>query len=268
MRFVTANGIVLHHRIDEPARSDGSAPTLVFSNSLGTDYRIWDRLAGLLGSGFRLVRYDKRGHGLSDATPGPYALDDHVSDLAALLDHLGVGPAIIVGLSVGGMIAQGLSAARPELVKALVLCDTAHKIATPEIWNERIAAVEDGGIAAIAEATLGRWFSLAFHEERAQELAGWRNMLTRTPRVGYLGTSAAIRDTDLTAAAEAIAVPTLCIVGSEDGSTPPDLVRSLAALVRDADFEVIEGAGHLPCIEKPEAMASLMTRFLVKSGLV
>ena len=268
MRFATANGIVLHHRIDEPAAPGGAAPTLVFSNSLGTDYRIWDRLAGLLGSDYRLVRYDKRGHGLSDSTPGPYALDHHVSDLAALLDHLDAGPAIVVGLSVGGMIAQGLSAARPDLVKALVLCDTAHKIATPEIWNERIAAVEDGGIAAIAEATLGRWFSRAFHEERADELAGWRNMLTRTPAAGYLGTSAAIRDADLTAAAEAIAVPTLCLVGSEDGSTPPDLVRSLAELVPGADFEVIEGAGHLPCIEKPEVMASLVTGFFEKSGLV
>jgi len=268
MRFATANGIVLHHRVDEPDGTIEIAPTLVFSNSLGTDYRIWDRLAGLIGPRFRLVRYDKRGHGLSDAPPGPYKLDDHIADLAALLDHLGIGPAIVVGLSVGGMIAQGLSAARPDLVKALVLCNTAHKIATPEIWNERIAAVREGGIAAISEATLERWFSRAFHTERAQELAGWRHMLTRTPAEGYLATSAAIRDTDLTAAAQAISVPTLCVGGSEDGSTPPDLVRSLAALIPGAGFEVIEGAGHLPCIEKPDALASLTTGFFDKASLI
>ena len=144
------------------------------------------------------------------------------------------------------MIAQALASARPDLVRGLVLMDTAHKIGTPEMWGERIAAIRAGGIASIADAILARWFSPDFHAHRAAELAGWRNMLTRTPVEGYLGCCAAIRDADLTAAARALSVPTLCMVGDMDGSTPPDLVAELAGLVPDAQLVTIAGAGHLP----------------------
>ena len=130
-----------------------------------------------------------------------------------------------------GMIAQALARARPDLVRGLVLMDTAHKIGTAEMWNERIAAIRAGGIASIADAILARWFSPAFHRDQPAELAGWRNMLTRTPVEGYLGCCAAIRDADLTEAARGLAVPTLCMVGDQDGSTPPELVAELAGLV-------------------------------------
>ncbi len=262
MRFATVNGIVMHHAVDGPA----DAPALVFSNSLGTDFRIWDRICELIGPRCRMVRYDKRGHGLTDATAGPYVIEDHVSDLAALLDHLGVTQAIVCGLSVGGMIAQGL-AARPGLVRGLVLCDTGHKIGPPEMWDARIEAIREGGISALAEPILERWFSPAFHAERADELAGWRNMLVRTPVEGYLGTAAGIRDADLTEQARAITVPTLCVCGSEDGATTPELVRSLAELIPGARFELIDGAGHLPCVESPDVLAGLITRFFEETGL-
>jgi 3-oxoadipate enol-lactonase len=264
MAFVNANGIVLHHALD----GDQAAPALVFSNSLGTDFRIWDQVAARLGDRFRLIRYDSRGHGLSACPPEPYAIEDNVADLAALLDHLGVSSAVVVGLSVGGMIAQGLSAARPELVKGLVLCDTAHRIGPPEMWNDRIAAIRQGGIEALAEPILERWFSGNFRRERPAELAGWRAMLTRTPVEGYLGTCAAIRDGDLSAAARAISVPCLCVVGSEDGATPPDLVRSLASLIPGARFELVQGVGHLPCIEVPDLLADRISDFLRQADLV
>jgi 3-oxoadipate enol-lactonase len=262
--FTRANGIVLHHGLD----GTGAAPALVFSNSLGTDYRIWDRVAARLGDRFRLIRYDSRGHGLSGCPPGPYTIEDNVADLAALLDHLDVSGAVVVGLSVGGMIAQGLSAARPELVKGLVLCDTAHRIGPPELWNERMAAVRTDGIEALAEPILERWFSATFRAEQPEALAGWRAMLTRTPVEGYLGTCAAIRDGDLGAAARAISVPCLCVVGSEDGATPPALVRSLADLIPGARFEVVQGVGHLPCIEVPDQLADMMIDFMTQAGLV
>lgn len=263
MRFVTINGRAVHCDLDGPE----DAPVLVFSNSLGTDLRVWDGLAGALGARFRLLRYDLRGHGLSDGSAGPYAMADLVEDLSALLDRLGIAEAIVCGLSVGGMIAQGLSAARPELVKGLVLCDTAHRIGPPEMWETRMAAIREGGIAAVADAILERWFSPAFRAGRPEELAGWRNMLLRIPVEGYLGTCAAIRDADQSAAARAISVPTLCLGGSEDGATPPDLVRSLADLVPGARFELIEGAGHLPCVERPDILAALITGFLEETGL-
>lgn len=265
MQFSRINGIVLHYS-DTAPRPD--APTLVFSNSLGTDYRSWKRLGALLADRFRIVRYDKRGHGLSQATQAPYRIDDHVDDLIGLLDHLALDRIILCGLSVGGLIAQGLAGRQPERLQALILCDTAAKIGTEEMWAARIRAIEQGGIETIADAIMERWLSADFRNRRPEETAGWRNMLVRTPAAGYLGTCAAIRDADFTAGTARIAVPTLCIVGDEDGATPPDLVRGTAAMIPGARFEVIEGAGHLPCIERPDVMAGLVTSFLEEHGLV
>ena len=272
MKFAKLNGIVMHYSEEGPGNGAGAPPTLVFSNSLGTDFRIWDRLLerldDLIEQPLRIVRYDKRGHGLSEAPADPYVMDDHVGDLAALLDHLEIEQAVICGLSVGGIIAQGLTDRYPRRVSGLILNDTAHKIGPPAMWDDRIAKIREGGIEALAEPILERWFSKDMHQNKPVELAGWRSMLVRTPVAGYLGTSAAIRDSDMTEAAKSISVPTLCVVGDEDGSTPPDLMRELTALIPGARLEVIQGAGHLPCIEKPEVLAGLMAGFLKENGLV
>ena len=266
MHFMAVNGLTLHVS-DSGVGDGGGKPALVFSNSLGTDFRIWDRVVARLGARFRIVRYDKRGHGLSDIGQSPYTMADHVGDLAALLDALAVKDAVVCGLSVGGLIAQGLYADRPELLRGLILCDTAHKIGNDDLWNGRIAAVESDGIAAIADGIMERWFTKALRDGDPVALAGWRNMLTRTPAAGYAGTSAAIRDTDFTAQARKIAVPTLCLVGEEDGATPPALVQEMASLIPGARCEVIDGAGHLPCIEKPDAVADLILAFTREAGL-
>lgn len=262
MAFARVNGVVLHHAVR--GRDDG--PALVFSNSLGTDFRIWDAVADALGGRHRIVLYDKRGHGLSDATPAPYRLDDHVDDLAALLDHLGIGRAVVVGLSVGGLIAQGMAARRPDLVEALVLCDTAHRIGTAELWNARIETVSTKGIGAMADAIMERWFTPAYRVPENADFAGYTNMLTRTTVDGYAGTCAALRDADLTASTGALRLPVLCLVGDQDGSTPPDLVRSMAALIPGARFEVIADAGHIPCVERPAATVRLIEEFLDETG--
>ena len=263
MSFIRVDDLVVHYADTGPAE----APVLVLVNSLGTDLRVWDALVPELATRFRLVRYDKRGHGLTDATPEPYRMAQLAQDLAGLLDALEIKSAIVCGLSIGGMIAQSLAATRPDLVRGLVLMDTAHKIGTPERWAERIAAIRAGGIASIADNILVRWFSPAFHEERQVELAGWRNMLCRVPLDGYLGCCAAIRDADLTATTAALTVPTLCMVGDCDGSTPPALVAELAALVPGARLVTISGAGHLPCVERSEAVFGAMRAFLRESGL-
>jgi 3-oxoadipate enol-lactonase len=210
-----------------------------------------------------MIAYDKRGHGLSSVGRSPYSMDDHVEDLEALLDHLNVKGAVICGVSVGGMIAQGLYAKRPDLVSMLVLCDTAHKIGTPEIWNERIAEVEENGFQDLAEIIMERWFTPDFHEKHPAALQGYFNMLTRQTVEGYAGTCAAIRDADYTQEAGEIKVPTLCVVGDQDGSTPPDLVEEFAGLVSGAKFEIIPGAGHLPSIEQPELLCRIMKKFMV-----
>ena len=265
MQFSTINGIVLHYSDTGPRPG---APALVFSNSLGTDFRTWDRLTSLLADRFRIVRYDKRGHGLSQATPAPYRIDDHVADLAGLLDYLALDRVVLCGLSVGGLIAQGLAAQQPERLRALILCDTAAKIGTAEMWASRIEAIEQDGIEAIADSIMERWLSAAFRRDRPEESAGWRNMLVRTPADGYLGTCAAIRDADLSAEAARIDVPVLCLVGSEDGATPPDLVRETVDLIKGARFHLIRGAGHLPCVEKPGEYAEVLTEFLSEIGHV
>lgn len=264
MQFTDIGGITLHHQlIGGPA----DKPVLVFANSLGTDFRIWRDVIVRLAGDFPIVTYDKRGHGLSDVGSAPYSMDDHVGDLAGLLDHLNVKRAIVCGLSVGGLIAQGLYARRPDLVRALVLCDTAHKIGTNDSWNTRIAAVEKDGIASIADGVMKLWFTPEFHEQRQPDLVGYRNMLSRQPLAGYTGTCAALRDADYTEAAKAIAVPTLCVVGDHDGSTPPALVRSMADLIPGSRFKIIDGAGHIPCVEKPDELVALIRRFIARLPL-
>ncbi|WP_262296998.1 3-oxoadipate enol-lactonase [Microvirga sesbaniae] len=264
MAFTRVNGIVLH--VQELGRSDG--PALVFVNSLGSDVRIWQDVVPAFADRYRIILYDKRGHGLSDAPPAPYTIDDHTDDLIALLDHLGLDRAAFVGLSVGGMIGQRIAVRASERVRALVLCCTAAKIGTPESWAERITAVEDGGIEPIADAVLQRWFTPLFRETRADEVAGWRNMLVRTPDHGYAGTCAAIRDADLRPDAGRIAAPTLCVAGDQDGSTPADVVKGTADLIPGARFALIDGAGHIPCVEQPAALSRLIGHHLQEAGLV
>jgi 3-oxoadipate enol-lactonase len=204
------------------------------------------------------VRYDKRGHGLSELPAGPALMADYATDLSALLDLLSVSGAVIVGLSIGGMIAQELYRLRPDLVAALALCDTAAKIGTDEFWRQRIDAVARGGVEAIADGVLERWFTQDFRTHRVDELTGWRMMLTRTPNDGYMTACGALMQADLRAECANIQIPTLCVVGDEDGSTPVAMVRELAGMIGRARFEIIPGAGHLPNIEKADALRALI----------
>lgn len=264
MRFIELNQLAIN------IASSGShaRPALVFVNSLGTDFRIWDYVLPGFESHFHLIRYDKRGHGLSDAPAGAYCLQDHIDDLDALLAKLKISQAIICGVSVGGMIAQGFCAQHPDRVLGLVLCDTAAKIGTTELWNERIDKVTQGGIVSIADAILERWFSEHYRRQNRAELSGWRNMLTRTPVVGYAGTCAAIREADLTESTRTIACPALAVCGDQDGATPPDIVRTLTELIPGSRFKLIDGAGHLPSIEQPEALIDCMKSFFREMNIV
>ena len=258
MQVIRINGVHLHYRRRGPA----DAPTVVFANSLGTDLRIWDGVLDQLGEGIQSLCYDKRGHGLSDAPPAPYTLDDHIGDLAGLLTHEAIHKAVLCGVSVGGMIALGLAARRPATVRALILCDTAHRIGSDQLWNERIDLIRRHGIESMADPILERWFSEAFRRADPQAVAGWRNMLVRTPVDGYVGTCAALRDADLTTAARALKLPVRCLAGSEDGATPPSLVKSMSELIPGSRFQVVQGAGHLPCIEAPRDMAGVIAEIV------
>ena len=256
------NGHALHFADEGPREG----VPIVFSNSLGTDFRAWEPLLPHLPDGMRIIRYDKAGHGLSDFA-GERPIEAHAEDLAALLDHLDIEKAVVVGLSVGGLIAQAFASAHPARVTALVLCDTGHKIGSPEIWNPRIEAINAGGMDAVLEPTMERWFTARYRAENP-DFAVWCNMLTRTLAEGYCSVGRAIRDADFTDRTRALKVPTLCFVGAQDGATPPALVRELADLIEGAVYEQVEDCGHLPCIEQPEALAAAISGLLKDSGLV
>ncbi|MGK9042921.1 3-oxoadipate enol-lactonase [Rhizobium sp. SA279] len=259
MHFLRCGETVIHYRIKG---LDTGKPVIAFINSLGTDFRIWDAVIEALGDDYAYVLHDKRGHGLSDVGHAPYSIDDHAGDLIALLDHLGVKSAIIWGLSVGGLIAQGLYARRPDLVRALILSNTAHRIGTAEMWNARIDKIAADGLVSLVDPVMERWFTPAFRKPDNAAYAGARNMLSQQPEAGYSGTCAAIRDADFTEEAGRIAVPTLCVAGDQDGSTPPELVQSLAGLIPASRFVTIAGCGHIPCLEQPLTYAQAACIFL------
>lgn len=260
MHYADLGHIKLHYRID----GDPSGHPVVFANSLGTDLRLWDPILPLLPKSLRIIRFDKRGHGLSECPAAPYSMGSLVRDTEALLDYLKVKDCIFVGLSIGGMIAQGLAVKRLDIVRALVLSNTAAKIGQPSMWDERIAAVKTGGIDALADSTLERWFSKKF--QSSSDLQLWRNMLVRQPAAGYLGCSAAISGTDFFTSTSGLRLPVLGIAGAEDGSTPPDLVRETTDLIPGSQFHLIRKAGHLPCVEQPAEYAHILTEFFRSVG--
>ena len=216
MKFVAVQGITLHYVFE--GLKEGVP--LVFINSLGGDLRIWDKLVPYFVEHFPIIRYDKRGHGLSDCPPGPYSIRDHANDLANLLEYLQVKQAILVGVSVGGMIALDYAINHPQSVGALVLCDTAAKLGTAEYWHERIESLRKNGFDDVAEAIVSRWFSPTFFNQHSADYQGYFNMLTRTPIAGYIATCEAIRDADLRDSVRTIKAKSLILCGAEDSATP------------------------------------------------
>lgn len=264
MKVMEANGVALHYADDGPA----GGPAIVFANSLGTDFRLWDDVIRRMEGGFRIVRYDKRGHGLSGCPPGPCSVADLAADAAALMDGLGIANSLFVGISIGGMIAQQLALARPDLVAAAVLSNTGAKIGSAEMWDQRIAAVKDGGVDAIGDAVIERWFSGDYRGRNALQVRAWREMLGRTPADGYAACCEALKHADLTGEVAGLKQPVLFIAGSEDGSTPPALVKGTADRIHGSRFRLFEGAGHLPCVEQPGSYAEMITAFGREVGVL
>lgn len=260
MQLADLGDVQLHYRID----GDPDGAPVVFANSLGTDLRLWDAVLPLLPDGLKLVRYDLRGHGLSSVPAAPYSMGAMVRDAEQLLDLLEIRDCVFVGLSIGGMIAQGLAVKRLDQIRALVLSNTAAKIGTADMWQQRIDAVMTDGIAPLVDGVMERWFGREFRA--TPEIAVWRAMLAQQSPVGYSGCCAAIAGTDFYTPTSGLRLPTLGIAGSEDGATPPDLVRETIDLIPGSSFSLIRKAGHLPCVENPKEYAALVTTFLQDVG--
>ena len=196
----------------------------------------------------------------------PYSMGSLIRDTERLMDHFVLKDAVILGLSIGGLVAQGLAIKRLDLIRAMVLSNTAAKIGRPEQWQGRIDQVRTGGLDSIADATLERWLGRNWRNHPA--LPRLRAQLTATKPDGWIGCAQAIAGTDFYETTATLTLPTLAIAGANDNSTPPDLVRETADLVLGSRFALIRGAGHLPMGEKPAEYAAILTQFLTEIGHV
>ncbi|MBC9249404.1 3-oxoadipate enol-lactonase [Pseudomonas alcaligenes] len=250
----------LNYQLEGPA----GAPLLVLSNSLGTDLHMWDAQIPALTEHFRVLRYDTRGHGQSLVSPGPYSIEQLGGDVLALLDALGIATASFCGLSMGGLIGQWLAINAPERIERLVLCNTAAKIASPEIWNPRIEAVLAGGVQAmrdLRDASISRWFTADFAAAEADKVEPIVGMLAQTSPAGYAANCAAVRDADYREQLGAIRAPTLVICGSFDPVTTSEHGRFLQAGIAGAELVELPAA-HLSNVQAAAAFSRAVLAFL------
>ena len=256
MPFVTRDGARLYWRVDGHA----DAPALLLGNSLGTDHTLWDPVLPRLIERHRVVRFDMRGHGASEAPHGDYTIEALARDALAVADASGTTRFSYAGISIGGMIGQWLGANAGQRLERLVLANTSSKLPA-DIWKGRIDAVRAGGLGAIVDAVLARWFTEAFLAKKSPWVAGACSTLLATDPVGYVGCCAAIRDMDLTALRTSIRVPTLVIVGRHDLAAPADHGAAIAQAIPGAALAELPVA-HIPVIERPAAFVALLLRFL------
>jgi 3-oxoadipate enol-lactonase/4-carboxymuconolactone decarboxylase len=255
--FISTRNLNVHVRIDGPA----AAPPVMLLHSLGTCAEVWGPQAAELARSFRVIRPDMRGHGLTEATSGAYSMDLLADDVAALFEALGLGQAHLGGISIGGMIAQHFAARHPQRVASLMLVDTAMVIPPAALWRDRIAQVQAGGIASIADAVLARWLTPSSTSLPAAK--SLRSMLMGTSPEGYAGAAAAIADADLTEATRTLRHPTLVLVGREDMATPVASAQALHQAIAGSSLSIIENAAHIPTIERPEQVTEALRHFLL-----
>lgn len=253
-------------RLNADLSGPKDGPPLVLVHALGTSGAIWDDLIPLLPPTLRILRFDLRGHGASDVPAAPYAMGALIRDTERLMDHFALKDAVILGLSIGGLIAQGLAVKRLDLIRAMILSNTAARIGRPEQWQDRIAAIGAGGMPALHDATMERWLGRQWRDNPA--LPRLSNLFLTTDPEGWSGCAAAIAGTDFYETTATLTLPTLAIAGANDASTPPDLIRETADLIRGHQFALIRGAGHIPPVEKPAEYAAIVTQFLTGIGHV
>lgn len=236
--------------------------TLVFINSLGTDFRIWDAVIDGLGTEFGTLRFDKRGHGLSSlGAIENGCISFYADDVMGLCEQLGLDKIVLIGLSIGGLISLDIYQRYAEKIAGIVFMDTAPKIGTAEAWNNRIQTISSKGMQVVAPSILTNWFSLKFQSEHPAAFALYQAMLERADVLGYMIACEAIRDADYTQTAQDIAIPVICMVGEEDKSTLVALVQYFAELM-NSPIITIPNAGHLPCVDSPERTTAILQDFI------
>ena len=254
----TGDGIAIHYEVE--GREDG--PPLLFSNSLGTNLHLWDaQAAEAAGLGFRVIRYDQRGHGSSEAPEGTYRLERLSQDVLDLMDGLSIERAAFCGISMGAMTGIRLAMHHPRRFTRLALCNTAVWMPPRELWDTRINDVTKGGMQAIVDSVVERWFTAAFRDSDPDEVARIRAMILATDPAGYAGCCAAIRDMDLRDRLGLIEAPTLVVIGAHDPATPPERGQYLVERIPGAQKAVLEAA-HLSNVEAPDEFNRIVLGFL------
>jgi len=259
MPTIDSNGCPINVVIEGPH----DAPVLMLSNSLGTTHAMWRPQVAAFTRHFRLVRYDRRGHGGSGVAAGPYSMERLARDALAVLDGLGVKKANWCGLSMGGMEGMWLGANAPERFERIVLCNTSSYFADKKMWDDRLRFVREKGLAAMAGANMERWFTQGFRERNPETIAWMTEMLVATPVAGYIACAEAVRDMDHRALLPTIKVPTLVIAGRHDPATTLQAGEYLRDHIPGVAFTVLEAA-HISNVEQPAAFNSAVLAFLTR----
>jgi 3-oxoadipate enol-lactonase len=264
--------VATHHTFSQPQLKvavqgpvHGSGAPIMLSHALGADLHLWDGLATQLAAqGHPVLRYDHRGHGGSAVPAGPYGMDDLVDDAARLVREWGRGPVVFVGLSMGGMVGQGLAVRHPELVNGLVLANTSAQYpeAAKAVWAGRIATVEAQGLEAVVDATMERWFCVAWRAAHPESVAGFRAMVLRTAAAGYVASCHAVANVDWLRRLGEVTCPTLIIAGEHDMGAPVAMSQAMAERIAGAELVVLANAAHISVAEQPAAFAAHLGRFL------
>jgi 3-oxoadipate enol-lactonase len=261
---ITVNGINVNYTLEGPA----SGPVITLSNSLASNLSMWEPQTPVLASRYRILRYDTRGHGGTDAPAGPYSLEELTEDVCALLQALGIARTHFIGLSMGGMIGQIMALKYPHMLQSVVLCDTMSRVPTEAkpTWEERMHTAETRGMEPLVEPTIARWFTAPFRDQRPDVIDKVRTMIRTTPPRGYSGCCHAIAALNLTDQLPAITLPTLIIVGEDDPGTPVAASRVIQEQIKGSELVILKSAAHLSNMEQPEAFNQALTTFLQRVG--
>jgi 3-oxoadipate enol-lactonase len=256
MPMIQSNGAKLNAQIEGPER----APVLMLCNSLGTDLHMWDDQVKAMTQHFRLLRYDRRGHGKSEAPKGPYNMEMLGRDALAVMDGMGAQKVNWCGLSMGGMVGMWLGANAPQRMDRIVLSNTAAYMADKQIWNERFKTLRAGGTAAIADGTMERWFTKGFRERAPQAVARLKQMVLDTPVEGYIGCGEAVRDMDHREIIRKITTPTMIIAGRHDPATTVEAAEFMRDRIPGSKLVVLEAA-HIANVEQAQAYTDALLGF-------
>lgn len=260
-KIASTDGTGINVEIEGP----DDAPAVLFAHSVGCDLSLWDHQAASLRGRYKVIRYDARGHGRSDAPAGDYTIEQLAADALAVLDFAGVDAAHLCGLSLGGTLGQWLALNAPRRLTSLTLADTAARLGTVEGWQSRIDATLANGTASIADMSMTRFFSDAFRRTAPSVVERFRQGLVATADQGFAGCCAVLRDCDFTASLERVVVPTLVICGKDDVPTPPSDGAILAEGIVGARLVLLD-AGHLSAVEAPEAFTQAIEAHFLLAG--